>query len=84
MYVRTTPTFTRGSVPAALLGTHRVAADTWAVLTLHTGSLRFVFDDEGTERHLQGGESQVIPPLRPHHIVPDDQAAFDVAFYRPN
>ena len=81
-YVRTTPRFTRDSVPGGLLATHRVAAATWGVLTVHAGTVRFVFDDQPDERLLQTGNAQVIPPLRPHHVVVDDAASFDIAFYR--
>ena len=81
-YVRTTARFTESSVPAGLLAAHRVAANTWGVLTVHTGELGFVFEDDPTERRLGPGETQVIPPLLAHHLVIDGAVSFDVAFHR--
>ncbi len=81
-HVRTTPTFTGETVPAGLLATHRVAAGNWAVLAVHAGTVHFTFDDRPSVRTLRAGESQVIPPQRPHHIVVDDRTSFDIAFYR--
>jgi tellurite resistance-related uncharacterized protein len=96
-YVRTTPTFTETTVPAGLLGRHRVADSAWAVLTVHAGSLDFVFDEPadhagdspggdrpGTRerRRMEAGDRQVIPPRRLHHLEFDGPARFDVAFHR--
>ena len=87
-YVRTTPTFTKTTVPTGLLGQHRVADATWGVLTVHSGSLTFVFDepgDDGTDgaiHHLSKGDRQVIPPRRLHHLELDGAVTFDVAFHR--
>jgi len=87
-YVRTTPTFNETSVPAGLLGQHRVADSTWGVLTVHSGSLTFVFDEPGDDgadgeiHHLGEGDQLIIPPRRLHHLELDGAATFDVAFHR--
>lgn len=81
-YVRTTARFDERSVPAGLLAAHRVAAGTWAVLTVHHGGLRFVFADGPTERRMEPGDTQVIPPLVVHHLVIDRPVSFDLAFHR--
>lgn len=81
-YVRTTARFDEVSVPPGLLAAHRVAAGNWAVLTVHDGQLRFVFDDDPTERRLERGDTQVIPPTLVHHLVIDGPVSFDLAFHR--
>ncbi len=70
-------------MPAGLLGQHRVAKNTWAILTVHTGALDFVFDEPGpAERfHLEAGQTHVIPPRRLHHLEIDGAVTFDVSFY---
>jgi len=87
-YVRTTPTFTETTVPAGLLGEHRVAEATWGVLTVHSGSLNFVFDEPGEHgtdgeiHHLKEGDQLIIPPRRLHHVELAGTVNFDVAFHR--
>jgi tellurite resistance-related uncharacterized protein len=83
--VRTTPRFTEETVPPALLGAHRVAEGVWGLLQVWSGSVGFRFEDDpaGTaDRHVGSGEMQLIPPERPHRIVLEGSAEFDVAFYR--
>ena len=81
-YTRTTTRFDEASVPVGLLSAHRVAANNWAVLTVHDGELGFVFDDEPVERRLRAGDTQVIPPMLVHHLVVDGPVSFDLAFHR--
>lgn len=82
VHTRTTARFDEVSVPPGLLAAHRVAAHNWAVLTVHTGELGFVFDDDPTERRLVPGDTQVIPPLLVHHLVIDGPVTFDLSFHR--
>lgn len=80
---RTTPTFDESSVPAGLLKAHSVADDVWGRLVVSTGSIGFVFDDEPDSiRTVAAGETQVIPPVRKHHLVVDGPATFAVEFHR--
>ncbi len=81
-YVRTTSVFTEETVPQGLLSAHRVADHTWAVLTVVSGELGFVFDADQVERRLGQDETQVIPPRLIHHLVVDQPAAFTLAFHR--
>ncbi len=83
VHTRTTARFDEASVPPGLLGAHRVADHNWAVLTVYTGELGFVFDDDPTgQRRLTAGDTQVIPPRLVHHLVVDGPVTFDVAFHR--
>jgi tellurite resistance-related uncharacterized protein len=81
--VRTTEVFDNDSVPAGLLRAHQVAEGVWGRLVVHTGRVRFVFEDL-PERPIElgTGQDQVIPPLRLHHLELDEPATFAVEFYR--
>lgn len=80
---RTTPTFDESSVPAGLLRAHQVAANVWGRLVVEAGAIGFVFEDAPDDvRIVAAGQTQVIPPERPHHVVIDGPAQFAVEFYR--
>lgn len=80
---RTTETFDHESVPAGLLGAHRVADAVWGRLVVHAGTVTFVFEDDPANPHvLSAGDSMVIPPSRLHHVEPSLSAKFAVEFYR--
>jgi len=82
-YVRSTPEFDEATVPAGLLRAHQVAAGVWGLLVVSEGVVEFTFeDDSDTSRVVTAGETQVIPPSRPHHIVVRDPAKFHVEFHR--
>lgn len=81
-FVRKTARFDEASVPPGLLAAHRIASGNWAVLTVHTGELGFVFDDHPIERRLGTGDTQVIPPVLVHHLVIDGPVSFDLSFCR--
>lgn len=80
---RTTPTFDETSVPAALRKAHLVADGVWGRLVVSSGSVGFVFDDDpGNVRTVAAGDTQVIPPARPHHLVVDGPVTLAVEFHR--
>jgi tellurite resistance-related uncharacterized protein len=82
-HVRTSPTFDETTVPPALLAAHRVASGVWGRLVVDRGIVGFVFEDEPGRRHAVGaGESMVIPPDRPHHLIIDEPVTFAVEFHR--
>ncbi|GEM_PF-221786 len=84
-FARSTPGFDAGSVPAGLLATHEVAGGNWAELRVHEGELRFEWEgvDARTDaRVLRAGETQVIPPARPHRVEPTAAVRFQVDFFR--
>ncbi len=82
--VRTTETFDQHTAPAGLRRAHRVAAGVWARLVVHTGEVRFVFeDDTDRPRTVGAGQHVVIPPQRPHHVEFPGPATLAIEFYRP-
>ncbi len=81
-YVRTSSRFDEATVPSGLLAAHRLAARTWAVLTVHSGELGFVFDDDPVERRVESGDTQVIPPTLVHHLNITGPVSFDLSFHR--
>jgi tellurite resistance-related uncharacterized protein len=80
--VRTTPEFTIDTVPAGLLGAHRVADDVWGVLRVFAGTVVFVLEDSGVRRSLHADEAQVIEPGVLHHVEPSADARFVIEFHR--
>lgn len=79
--VRTTPTFTDATVPAGLLRAHRIAAGVWGRLRVEEGTVTFVLEASGESRSLGAGETQVIEPDTPHHVVVEPGAVFAVEFH---
>lgn len=79
---RTTDVFDQETVPAGLLRAHRVATGVWGRLVVHDGSLRFVFEDDGTTFRADAGEWIVIPPDRPHRVELTGPVGFVVEFHR--
>lgn len=85
VHVRTTDVFDNDTVPAGLLRAHRVADGVWGRLVVHTGRLRFVFEDASDAPiEVAAGGSVVIPPARPHHLELDGPSTFAVEFHRPD
>ncbi len=81
--VRTTPEFTAVSTPGGLRSAHEVADGVWGRLRVRTGSVRFVFEDAPDDAVIvTAGGSVDIPPQRPHHVEPADDALFVVEFHR--
>lgn len=82
-HVRTTDVFDNDSVPAGLLRAHRVADGVWGRLIVHTGRLRFVFEDQpDAPIPVAAGGGVLIPPARPHHLELDHSVTFSVEFHR--
>lgn len=80
--VRTTPEFDESTVPAGLLGEHRVAPGVWGRLIVHTGALGFGFEGR-PERVVPAGEHVAIPPDVTHHVRIVGPVRFVVEFHRP-
>lgn len=82
-YVRSTPEFDQETVPAGLLRAHQVADGVWGLLVVEEGAVEFTFEQEaGDSRMVMAGETQAIPPQRPHHIAVQEGARFRVEFHR--
>lgn len=78
---RTTATWDASTVPAALLGQHRVASETWGLLEVEAGAVRFVADTEPPiDVMVTPARAQPIPPEVDHHVAPWEGARFHVTF----
>ena len=81
---RTTATWDASTVPAALRRAHRVAAGTWGLLEVETGTVRFVAaTDPPIDVQVTREHPQPIPPELDHHVEPDEAARFHVTFLTP-
>jgi tellurite resistance-related uncharacterized protein len=82
-HVRTTEIFDQDHHPAGLRRAHRVADGVWARLIVHTGTLRFVFEDDPDHlRDVGAGAHVVIPPGRLHHVDIIGPVTFAIEFHR--
>jgi tellurite resistance-related uncharacterized protein len=80
---RTTDVFDNDAVPAGLLRAHRVADNVWGRLVVHTGAVRFVFDDDAARPiDLTAGGTVIIPPARLHHLELREPSTFSVEFWK--
>ncbi len=82
-FVRVTPDFDQRSVPAGLLGSHRVADGVWGRLVVRSGSIEVVFDGVADGRHVvTAGGTRVLPPGARHHVELVGPVRFAVEFHR--
>jgi tellurite resistance-related uncharacterized protein len=78
---RTTATWDDATMPAALRRAHRVAAQTWGLLEVEAGQVRFVADtDPPMDVLVTPARPQPIPPELDHHVTPEAGARFHVTF----
>lgn len=83
VHARTTAVFDEVDHPAGLRRAHRVADGVWGRLLVHTGELRFTFEDQPDEPLTVGaGQTLVIPPVLLHHVDIDGPVTFAVEFHR--
>lgn len=82
---KSTPVFTRATLPAGLLAEHRTRAGVWGKLEVREGTVRLEFGaplDQSVE--LSEGSLGLIPPELVHRIVLANEAPVrvQVHFYR--
>jgi len=82
--VRTTPTFTKSSVPPGLLNNHKTSV--WARLEVEKGTLKFTEPacdkhDGQEERTVTKGEYQIIAPDTLHFVEPEVDCEFHIEFH---
>lgn len=67
---RTIGPFGCDSLPKGLLREHRLKEGTWGRMRVLSGTIRFVWDDDGVDHGavLVGEETLIIPPTIPHHL----------------
>lgn len=78
---RSSPTYDATTVPAGLLRTHDLKADTWGRIEVLEGRVAYVLEDEDDLTFvLRPGVDGVVAPGRPHHIEPAADARLRVVF----
>ncbi len=81
-WVRTTPIWDEGNMPAGLRRDHRIATGTWGRIIVHDGRLRFLATAIPTiEVELAAGATQAIPPGLEHQVEPLGPVHFAVEFF---
>ena len=79
--VRTTASWTEGTMPGGLRRDHRVATGVWGRLVVEQGSLRFrAATAPPVDRVVGTGETQAIPPDVVHSVEPVGAVRFRVEF----
>ena len=85
-HYRSTPEFTRETLPAGLRRDHRTRAGTWGVIEVFEGEIEyFVTGPFTAARHLRAGQNAAIPPEATHYVrFATEQGAvrMRVDFYR--
>jgi len=78
--------FDDDSIPAGLLREHRLKDGTWAILTVLTGRIWFVWDDPGNDAPptvLAAGDSINVPPTILHHLEAREEGfSLDIEFLK--
>jgi tellurite methyltransferase len=81
---RRTPTFSRESVPKALLERHTTKAGVWARIHVVEGSLDYVLHDPFDSRELLTPHAPgIVLPEVEHHLEMSGPVSFYVEFWRP-
>lgn len=78
---KSTPVFTRATLPDGLRRNHSLKAGTWGRLNLLAGSLRYVIAATGEETILKPGDGLTIPPQQLHHVEPLGEIEMRIDFY---
>ena len=81
-FVRATAEMTVETVPPGLRRAHRIADGVWGLLTVSSGTVRFVLEETTDIVEVGAGGSHVIAPGVRHHVDPSDDARFLIEFYR--
>ena len=81
---RTLGPWTAEEIPAGLKGQHQLKAGSWAVIKILSGKIDFTWDDDSAEpaTTLETGLELTVPPLVPHHLVPNGPVEVTLSFYR--
>jgi len=79
-----TPVFTQDTVPASLQKDHSTAADTWAVIHIETGTLKYHITEPEHEGVylLDTNKPGVIAAAHAHYVEPLGNVSFYIEFYR--
>lgn len=88
VHARTTDLWDNDTVPDGLLRAHRVAEGVYGRFVIRSGAAQFMFEDDAehpidvSASDPSAVDAVVIPPGRPHRVILDGPATFQVEFYR--
>ena len=77
-----TPEFREDTIPAGLLSEHSTRAGVWGVITLISGTLRYVVPETGLDVLLSPERPGIVQPEQIHFIAPAGPVHFYVEFWR--
>ncbi|MGH6624098.1 MAG: DUF3565 domain-containing protein [Burkholderiaceae bacterium] len=78
---RSTPVFTRDSIPSALQKNHTTRRGVWARIHVLEGSLRYVIEDWHTDTLLSPETQGIVVPEVSHYVRAGGPVRFFVEFY---
>ena len=77
-----TPEFSEGTIPVGLLKEHSTRAGVWGVITIVSGTLRYVVPETGLDVILEPDKPGIVVPQQVHFIAPRGPVRFFVEFWR--
>ena len=80
---RRSPEFTQDTIPSALRLAHETTHDTWAIIHVLEGKLRYCIIDPPSETVLEPGRPGEIAPEVRHHVEPLGEVRFYLEFHYP-
>jgi tellurite resistance-related uncharacterized protein len=80
---RRSPEFTHENMPAALRQAHETTHDTWAVIHVLEGRLRYRIASPLSETVLEPGRPGVVEPGIKHQVEPLGPVRFYLEFHYP-
>lgn len=80
---RRSPLFTQDTIPPALQQSHKTTHDTWAVIHVLEGRLRYCIINPASETVLEPDRPGVIEPEVEHHVEPLGEVRFYLEFHYP-
>ena len=80
---RRSPEFTQDTIPQALRQAHETTHDTWAVIHVLEGRLRYRIISPPSEIVLEPGRPGLIEPKVKHYVEPLGPVRFYLEFHHP-
>ena len=83
MRTRQTPDFDAASIPAGLLRSHTLGADTWGRIVVLEGRLLYTIESPvPRQQELDPDHPGIVEPEVPHRVEARGSVRFRVEFYR--
>lgn len=79
-----TKLFTEQTTPDKMRKHHSLARNTWGLLNVKSGELKFTLEDRNIEIDLKPSQSVVIEPEIMHFVTISSPVTFDITFFKKN